>query len=120
MSLAHIVGIITGGVSGLGAATASTLIREGARIVVADLPHQYERYLELAEDLCRTAESHPSMRRDRVISFVETDVTNESQVKNALDIVEELYGEPGRHTNRRSLDSTVLVESGQTLTYHTH
>lgn len=96
MSLSHIVGIITGGASGLGAATATTLIREGARIVVADLPHQYQRYLDLAEDLCQTSESYPSMQgRDRVISFVETDVTNEDQVNMALNTVEELYGEPG-------------------------
>ena len=97
MPLSHVVGLITGGASGLGAATASTLIRAGARVVVADLPHQYERYLQLAEAVCRTTtESYPSMRHDQVISFVETDVTSEEQVMKALDAVEAQYGEPGK------------------------
>lgn len=95
MPLSHVVGLITGGASGLGAATASTLIRAGARVVVADLPHQYERYLQLAEAVCRTTtESYPSMRHDQVISFVETDVTSEEQVMKALDAIEAQYGEP--------------------------
>lgn len=82
MSLSHIVGLVTGGASGLGAATVSTLIQGGARVVVADLPHQYERF-----DSSTTAANN--------ISFVETDVTREDQVEKALDTVEELYGEPG-------------------------
>jgi NAD(P)-dependent dehydrogenase (short-subunit alcohol dehydrogenase family) len=89
MPLSHIVGLVTGGASGLGSATASTLVRAGARVVVVDLPHQYEQYLHLKGLLSVDVNDRSP------VSFVEADVTNEDQVKNALDIVEELYGEPG-------------------------
>ena len=36
--LSSVVAIVSGGASGLGGATASYLVRHGARVVVADLP----------------------------------------------------------------------------------
>lgn len=92
-SLKHIVGIVTGGASGLGAATCATLLKAGARVVVADLPHQYDRYLQLTEQVCHTYDSTEG-RSFPTITFVETDVTMEDQVSRALDVAEELYGEP--------------------------
>jgi short chain dehydrogenase len=76
MSLSHIVGLITGGASGLGAGTAHRLLQRGAKIIIADVSS--ERYSGPAE------------------CFVTTDVTSEEQVDAALQVVEDLFGEPGR------------------------
>jgi NAD(P)-dependent dehydrogenase (short-subunit alcohol dehydrogenase family) len=65
------VAIVTGGASGIGAACAATLAREGAKVVVTDLddaggrrqyPGQYgpswsQRYADLSQD--------PSVRRNQ-------------------------------------------------------
>jgi NAD(P)-dependent dehydrogenase (short-subunit alcohol dehydrogenase family) len=102
-SLKHIVGIVTGGASGLGAATCATLLKAGARVVIADLPHQHERYLQLAEQVCRDFEaSSDTMTSQTIMTFVETDVTQEDQVNRALDVAEELYGEPGEYRRKCS------------------
>lgn len=101
--LSHVVGLVTGGASGLGSATASTLVRAGARVVVADLPHQYERFQELERRLSMHTDTHVHQHdnhkykyaQSHSIAFVGTDVTSEDQVNKALDLVEELYGEPG-------------------------
>ena len=63
----HIEGntfLVTGGGSGLGAATAQSLARKGANVVVADLKGEAE-----GENL----------------RFVETEVTDEGSVKGAID-----------------------------------
>ena len=47
----NVVAIISGGASGLGAATASFLVKNGARVLVADLPQAQEHFLKMtAED----------------------------------------------------------------------
>lgn len=81
----------------MGAATAAKLIRSGGRVVIADLGHQYERYLTLANALCEEAgrDKNTLIRNEMVMTFIETDVTKEDQVKNALDAAEGLFGEPG-------------------------
>jgi NAD(P)-dependent dehydrogenase (short-subunit alcohol dehydrogenase family) len=56
--------LVAGGGSGLGAATADSLAREGANVVVADLKGEAE---------------------GENIRFVETDVTDEGSVKGAID-----------------------------------
>ncbi len=66
--------LVAGGGSGLGAATAHALAREGANVVVADLKGEAE------------GES---------IRFVETDVTDEESVKGAIDAA--LRGFGGLH-----------------------
>jgi 3-hydroxyacyl-CoA dehydrogenase / 3-hydroxy-2-methylbutyryl-CoA dehydrogenase len=85
--LSHIVGVVTGGASGLGAATVTSLIRQGARVVVADLGSQHQRgsYLRLAQD---------AGGNENRLSFAETDVTCPQQVSRALDVAEEAFGEP--------------------------
>ena len=92
MSLSNVVGIVAGGASGLGAATAACMVRLGARVVVADLPHQRDAFSRLAAVAC--ADAAKAATDDRpVIAFAETDVTNEDQVKAALDMAESCFGE---------------------------
>lgn len=107
--LSNIVGIVSGGASGLGAATVSTLIRNGAKVVVADLPSQKESYLRLATiagaDAAKfrlsqksnqeenTTISNQQQHDEPVIAFAETDVTDPEQVSKALDKAEECFGQ---------------------------
>ena len=65
------VAVITGGASGIGAATVRLFVNEGARVVVADM--QRERGEALAEELGTAA------------IFVSCEVRQEDQVKMAVD-----------------------------------
>lgn len=92
--LSHVVGIVSGGASGLGAATTACLLRNGARVVVADLPSQKDAFLRLAAAAGLDAAKHPIAPHSPYLSFVETDVTNPDQVAKALDDAEAHFGEP--------------------------
>lgn len=92
--LSNVVGIVSGGASGLGAATTATLIRHGARVVVADLPSQSEAFAKLAASIGKDAALHPKTPHEPYISFVETDVTDPDDVTRALDDAEFHFGEP--------------------------
>ena len=83
--LGKTVAIVSGGSSGLGAATVRYLLKAGGRVVVADLEHQQDTFLKMAESA--------SLDMERVY-FAATDVTNEDQVVNALDMVESKFHEP--------------------------
>ncbi len=65
------VAVITGGASGIGAATVRLFVKEGARVVIADM--QRERGEALAEELGTAA------------TFVSCEVRQEDQVKTAID-----------------------------------
>lgn len=80
--LSHTVALVTGGSSGLGAATVKYLIQQGARVVVADLNVSS---LPTAAD----AGKHST----RLVGY-ETNVTDEGQVSQALDLAETTFGEP--------------------------
>src|SRR5436190_7485602 len=67
--------LITGGASGLGAATARMLVAAGARIFIADLNEQSGQ--ALAQELGAT--------------FVKTDVTSEQQVQHAVEQAGKLH-----------------------------
>jgi NAD(P)-dependent dehydrogenase (short-subunit alcohol dehydrogenase family) len=69
--------IVAGGASGLGAATARLLTENGARVAIADLNEEAGQ--ELAEELGGVA--------------FKTDVTDEDQVKAAVDGAVEAFGE---------------------------
>jgi NAD(P)-dependent dehydrogenase (short-subunit alcohol dehydrogenase family) len=69
MQLDAIAAVVTGGASGLGEATASTLARAGAQVVVADLD----------DDRGRATAERLGAR------FVRTDVTDPDQVNVAID-----------------------------------
>jgi NAD(P)-dependent dehydrogenase (short-subunit alcohol dehydrogenase family) len=72
------VGVVTGGASGLGAATARLLVAEGASVVIADI--QDERGHEIAESLGRSA------------VFVHCDVSVEKDVADAVDTAVDRWG----------------------------
>ena len=92
--LSHVVGIVSGGASGLGAAAAASLVQKGARVVVADLPQQKDAFLRLAAAVCADA-AQTSPHDSNVLAFAETDVTDETLVSAALDTAEEQFGSPG-------------------------
>ena len=101
--LRNVVAIVSGGSSGLGSATASYLIRHGAKVVVADLPSTKDLYLRLAANACAyrssSSESNGADKgnsgTDPIIAFSETDVRKEEDISRALDLAESLFGEPG-------------------------
>lgn len=76
MDLNGISAIVTGGASGLGAATATSLAAKGARVVLADLERQQEQGDALAKELGGV--------------FVATDVTDTDQVIAAVEAAKEL------------------------------
>src|SRR5207237_10766788 len=70
--------LVTGGASGLGAATVRMLVAGGAKVIIADVNEKTGQ--ELAQELGSAA------------SFVKTDVTNESQVQAAVEQAGKQHG----------------------------
>ena len=72
------VAVITGGASGIGAATVRLFVQEGARVVIADIQDQKGELLakELGEDA----------------AYLHADVSRESDVKAAVDLAVERFG----------------------------
>lgn len=70
MKLQDLVAIVTGGASGLGAATARRFVENSARVVILD--RDDEKGLALAEELGDTAR------------FIKADVTSEEDIEKAL------------------------------------
>ncbi|XP_051824420.1 3-hydroxyacyl-CoA dehydrogenase type-2 [Antechinus flavipes] len=77
-TLQGMVGVVTGGASGLGQATVRRLVKNGARAVIVDLPHSSGE--ALAKEL------GPSC------AFAPTDVTSEGEVQGALTLAQEKFG----------------------------
>jgi 3-hydroxyacyl-CoA dehydrogenase/3-hydroxy-2-methylbutyryl-CoA dehydrogenase len=77
--LKNVVGLVTGGASGLGKATVERFIREGARVTLVDLPTSkgHEVAKELGEERCL---------------FVPANVCQEDDIKSALEATREKYG----------------------------
>ena len=73
------VAVITGGASGIGAATVRLFVEEGARVVIADM--QRERGEALAAELGKAA------------TFVACEVRREDQVKKAIDTAVGRFGQ---------------------------
>lgn len=92
----HITAIVSGGASGLGGATASYLARNGARVLVADLPQAEERFLTLEASVGSNDSSFGSLK------FAKTDVRSEDDITFALDMAEEEFGEQGQWRTTRS------------------
>lgn len=85
MRLAEVVAVVTGGASGLGAATARMLATGGAAVVVADV--QDERGGNLARDLGPRA------------AFCHTDVTSEADAGDAVEMAVSKFGRLGLLVN---------------------
>lgn len=73
-----LVGLVTGAASGLGKATATRLVNQGAKVVICDLP---------TSDGAAVASSLGS---DAV--FCPVDVTSEADVKSALEVTKRKFG----------------------------
>jgi 3-hydroxyacyl-CoA dehydrogenase/3-hydroxy-2-methylbutyryl-CoA dehydrogenase len=92
----HVVALVSGGSSGLGAATASYLVRHGARVVVADLPRAYDSFMKLQDDIIAgRAGGSLGAGGGASIKFASTDVTKEDDVTMALTVAEDEFGEQG-------------------------
>jgi len=68
------VALITGGASGMGEATARLFVQHGAKVIIADVQD------ELGYSVCRDIGTNTDD-----ISYVHCDVTNESDVQNAVE-----------------------------------
>ncbi len=86
MSFKQVTALISGGASGLGAATASYLVKNGARVVVADLNRDAFLRMEGAS----SSDDHDSR-----LKFAKVDVMNDSDITAALDLAEDEFGEEG-------------------------
>jgi NAD(P)-dependent dehydrogenase (short-subunit alcohol dehydrogenase family) len=84
------------------------LVKHGGRVVVADLPNQSSNFARLASVACAEAAAKNSNNVDGgdrpILAFAETDVTDEDQVKAALDMAETEFGEPGLYTYMRDYE----------------
>ena len=76
--LSNKVAIITGGASGMGAATAKRFVDEGAHVIIADL--QVDKGNELAASLGNNA------------TFIATDVGREADVIAMIDVASSRHG----------------------------
>ena len=101
--LAGKVTIVTGGAGGIGSGTCRLLAREGAAVVVADVPQA--KPSTLAEELVRTGH--------RAIG-VEVDISDEAQVEGMLRATLDTFGRlDGLHANAAA---TYLVARDRLLT----
>jgi 3-hydroxyacyl-CoA dehydrogenase / 3-hydroxy-2-methylbutyryl-CoA dehydrogenase len=99
MATSKIVALITGGSSGLGAATAKALLQHGAKVCVADLSSQHEIFDAWASTIMDYKQQQQQqqcgvLQITKSITYAATDVTNTDQIINALDHIEETFGEP--------------------------
>lgn len=76
--LRGLVALVTGGASGLGLGTTKRFIKEGARVVIADLPQSAGK--EIAVEIGESA------------AFAPMDVTSEEQVTQGLKLTKEKFG----------------------------
>jgi NAD(P)-dependent dehydrogenase (short-subunit alcohol dehydrogenase family) len=93
MDIAGSVALVTGGASGLGAATVRTLFDAGASVVILDLPSSSGS--ALADELNETAATADSSQAGpasggtggtrKSAVFAPADVTNEAEVQDAVD-----------------------------------
>ncbi|KAM7255144.1 hypothetical protein ACFE04_020385 [Oxalis oulophora] len=93
------VAIITGGASGIGEATATLFIEQGAKVVIADIQD------DLGRSLCQRLGS------EETISYIHCDVTIASQVENAVNFAVSKYGKLDIMFNNAGIISSKLGTS---------
>jgi 3-hydroxyacyl-CoA dehydrogenase/3-hydroxy-2-methylbutyryl-CoA dehydrogenase len=77
--LKGVVAFVTGGASGLGRGTVERFVKQGAKVVIGDLPSS--KGADLSKEIGETNSV-----------FVPVDVTSEKDIQNALDITKEKFG----------------------------
>lgn len=77
-SVKGVVSLVTGAASGLGRATAERFVREGAKVILCDLPSSS------GQDVAKSLGNN--------CVFAPVDVTSEADVKKALDIAKDKFG----------------------------
>ncbi|WP_180112769.1 3-hydroxyacyl-CoA dehydrogenase [Acinetobacter sp. YH12131] len=71
--------VVTGGASGLGAATAQHLVAQGAKVILVDMNQELGQQLQ--------------QQLDENADFVAVDVTDENQVQQLFNHIEQKYGQ---------------------------
>ncbi|KAF2289669.1 hypothetical protein GH714_037833 [Hevea brasiliensis] len=74
------VALITGGASGIGKSSARLFVKQGAKVVIADVQD------ELGHSFCKEIGS------EEIVSYVHCDVTCDSDVQNAVDLTVSKHG----------------------------
>lgn len=92
--------LITGGASGLGAATAKRFDEEGSKVVIADVKEEEGK--ELAGKL-------------KAGAFIKTDVTDPDQVKAAIDFAVEKFGSVDVIMNNAGIDGDQKPTAASTI-----
>jgi NAD(P)-dependent dehydrogenase (short-subunit alcohol dehydrogenase family) len=94
------VAIITGGVQGMGKATAEIFLKAGAQVVIADI--QPEKGYEVEKELSALGD----------VTFIKTDISKSEEVKNLVAKTVEKYGKLDCAVNNAALtpDNTPLVD----------
>jgi NAD(P)-dependent dehydrogenase (short-subunit alcohol dehydrogenase family) len=88
--LSKTVALVTGGGSGLGAAAANYLLKNGARVLVGDLDKSRWEATVLQLQL---QQLQPKESADRCL-FAHVDVTQPDSISKALDRIQQEFGEP--------------------------
>ncbi|KAK6063212.1 Dihydroanticapsin 7-dehydrogenase 2 [Seiridium cupressi] len=94
------VAIITGGIQGMGRATAEVFLKAEAKVVIADV--QADKGEATATELSKLGD----------VTFIQTDISNSEQVQNLIAKTVEKYGRLDWAVNNAALtpDSTLLVD----------
>lgn len=93
------VAVITGGASGIGAATARLFVSEGAKVVLVDLNE--EKGLAFQDEL--KSQGHEAL-------FVKADITSEEQVANVFEQAVSTFGKVDIVFNNAGIGRTVPTE----------
>ena len=75
---------------------ATHILRNGGKVLIGDLSHQYDTYLQLASNISADAAMsaiNPDFN-EKVIAWSEMDVTQPETIEAALDCCETTFGEP--------------------------
>lgn len=98
MRLKDKVAIVTGGVSGIGEATVRELIKEGAKVAIADL--NYEKGIDLEKELNKDGE---------VAFYLHTDMTKETDVRDLVEETVKKFGNVDIMFNNAGIGQAIPV-----------
>ncbi|KAJ8449222.1 hypothetical protein Cgig2_021686 [Carnegiea gigantea] len=104
------VAIITGGASGFGEATARLFVRHGASVIIADVQGEKGRAL------CNDIASGTDYSDSSSISYAHCSVTDDTSVKNVVDLAISKYGKLDiLFNNAGDLEKTILGSTNENL-----